>query len=95
MLTQTVEEALNNQIAMEFSSEQVYLSMSAYFERESLPGFAKWMRLQASEEHTHAMKIYDFVSDRDGKVVLQALPQPPVDFASSLEAFEKAYEHEQ
>jgi ferritin len=95
MLSPTMQEALNNQVTMEFASEHVYLSMSAYFERESLPGFANWMRVQGGEEHTHAMKIYDFINDRDGKVVLQALPQPPVDFAEPLEAFEKAYEHEQ
>ena len=95
MLSQTMQDALNNQVAMEFASEHVYLSMAAYFERESLPGFASWMRIQSSEEHTHAMKIYDFINDRDGKVMLQGLPQPPVDFASPQEAFEKAYGHEQ
>jgi ferritin len=95
MLSDTMQEALNNQVTMEFASEHVYLSMSAYFERESLPGFAHWMRLQAGEEHTHAMKLYDFINDRDGKVVLQALPKPPSDFSQPVEAFEKAYEHEQ
>jgi len=95
MLSQSMQDALNNQVAMEFASEQVYLSMSAYFERESLPGFASWMRIQAAEEHVHAMKIYDFINDRDGRVEMQALPQPPVDFGSPLAAFEKAYEHEQ
>jgi ferritin len=90
-----MQDALNNQVAMEFASEYVYLSMSAYFERESLPGFASWMRIQSGEEHVHAMKVYDFINDRDGQVVLQGLPQPPVAFASPQEAFEKAYAHEQ
>lgn len=95
MLSDTMQDALNNQITMEFASEHAYLSLSAYFERESLPGFASWMRVQASEEHTHALKIYDFINDRDGKVALQALPQPTVDFSSALEAFKNALSHEQ
>jgi ferritin len=90
-----MQNALNNQVTMDFASEHAYLSLSAYFERESLPGFASWMPVQAGEEHTHAMKLYDFINDRDGKVSLQALPQPTVDFGSALEGFENALGHEQ
>ena len=95
MLDKTVQEAINNQIGMEFSSEYVYLSMSAHFEHANLPGFARWMRLQSGEEHTHAMRLFDFVNDRGGRVVLQAIAQPPAEFGSPLEVMQKALEHEQ
>jgi ferritin len=95
MLSKTVQDALNNQIAMEFQSSYVYLSMSAYFEHENLPGFARWMRIQSGEEHVHAMKIFDFVNDRAGQVHLQAIPQPPVTFGSPLDTMQVALEHEQ
>ncbi|MCS6844194.1 MAG: ferritin [Caldilineales bacterium] len=95
MLSNTLQQALNDQIRKEFHSSYIYLSMAAYFEAENLPGMAHWMRLQADEEREHAMKIYDFVLDRGGRVTLQAIEAPPTDFASPLAVFETAYAHEQ
>ncbi len=66
MLNPQVQEALNAQVNAELYSWYLYLSMAAYFEAESLPGFAHWMRLQAGEEMTHAMKFYDFIVARNG-----------------------------
>ncbi|MCB0229927.1 MAG: ferritin, partial [Anaerolineae bacterium] len=60
MLTEAVEQALNDQIQKELYSSYIYLSMAAYFEAENLPGAANWMRTQHDEEHGHAMKIFDF-----------------------------------
>ncbi|NJP05202.1 MAG: ferritin [Chloroflexaceae bacterium] len=95
MISQRVHQALNEQIAYEFHASFVYLSMAAYFDTQNLPGFARWMRVQSEEEMKHAMKFFDFILDRNAKVSLQALPQPPVDFASAEEVFQKALEHEQ
>lgn len=95
MLSQAVEQALNDQIQKEFHSAYIYLSMSAYFEAANLLGAAKWMRQQAGEEQDHAMKIFDFVNDRGGKVVLEAIGQPPADFDSPLAVFQAAFAHEQ
>jgi ferritin len=95
MLDATIEAGLNDQIAHELASAYLYLSMAAWFEAANLPGSAKWMRRQAGEEREHAMKIFDFVNDRDGRVRLQALAQPTVEFASPLEVWEKALAHEQ
>jgi ferritin len=52
------------------------------------------MRSQSQEETEHAMKFYDFILDRGGQVVLQAMDQPLVEFGSPLEVFERALEHE-
>ncbi len=95
MLTKSLEEAMNNQIRNELFASNQYLAMSAYFEDLSLPGFAKWMRMQAEEERDHAMKFYDFIHDRNGRARLQAIEQPLVDFTSPAEVFEKALAHEQ
>lgn len=95
MLSNTLLKALNEQIRMEFSSAYLYLSMSAYFERESLPGFAHWMRAQFDEEQAHAMRLYDFVNDRGGRVVLGSISQPPDAFQSPLAVFEDVLKHEQ
>ena len=90
-----VTDAVNEQIRHELESAYIYLSMSAHFEAENLPGFAKWMRLQSQEEMNHALRLFDYLNDRGARVVLQALAQPPESFKSPLSVFEQAYEHEQ
>ena len=94
MLSKALEEAINEQINKELYSAYLYLSMSAYCEAESLPGFAMWMRVQAQEEVEHAMKFFDHVNDRGGRVVLKAIEMPPPVWKSPLEMFEQVLEHE-
>ncbi|CAN5911250.1 ferritin [soil metagenome] len=95
MLGKAVQDAMNEQLNNELFSAYQYLSMAAYCERANLPGFAHWMRSQAREETGHAMKFYDFILDRNGRVVLEAIDGPVVEFESALEVFERALEHEQ
>ncbi len=94
MPSKRMEDALNEQIKHEFASAWAYLAMSAYFDAENLGGFAQWMRQQSREEVMHAMKIVDFLQDREGRVVLQAIGQPQIEFASPLDVFEHALAHE-
>lgn len=95
MLSKPVLTAMNEQITHEMYSAYLYLSMSAYFESENLPGFASWMRKQFHEEQEHAFKFFDYIQDRGGQVSLQAIPQVKVDFKSPEEVFALSYEHEQ
>lgn len=95
MLGKAVQDAMNEQIKNELYSAYQYLSMAAYCESANLPGFAQWMRTQAREETEHAMKFYDFILDRNGRVELRAIEGPVVEFGSPLEVFERALEHEQ
>jgi len=94
LLGKAVEEAMNEQIKNELISAYQYLSMAAYCESENLPGFAQWMRAQSQEETVHAMKFYDFILHRNGRVVLRGIDGPVVEFGSPLEVFEQALEHE-
>ena len=94
MLTPKMEEALNEQIKWEFYSAYLYLSMAAYFEDLGLEGFAHWMKSQTAEEMMHAMKFYKFLNERGGRVRLQEIPQPPVEWESPLAAMEYALNHE-
>ncbi|MBT8764103.1 ferritin [Desulfohalobiaceae bacterium Ax17] len=95
MLSKTMEKALNEQVNAELYSSYLYLSMSAYFQNLNLSGFASWMKAQAQEELFHAMKFYNYVYERGGKVVLQAIAAPPTEWESPLAAFEAALAHEQ
>ena len=95
MLNKKVQDAINTQIKNELYSSYLYLSMAAHYEAANLPGFASWMRVQSQEEVTHAMKFYDYVNDRGGRVTLYAIDQPPSEWKSSLELFQQVLEHEQ
>ncbi len=95
MLSNAVLNLINKQINHELYSAYLYLSMSAYFEGQNLPGFANWMRVQFHEEQEHGLKFYDYVHDQGGKVSLEAIEAPKVDFASPLEVFQLALAHEQ
>jgi ferritin len=55
---------------------------------------AQWMRIQVDEERAHAIKFVDFVNERGGRVMLQKIDQPKVEWANPLEAFKEAYDHE-
>ena len=95
MIHPSVEEAINVQINNEMASCYNYLAMSAYFETTPYSGFARWMRRQSEEEWIHAMKIYDYLNDRDGRIVLQRIPEPPRSYDSALEVFQESLVQEQ
>jgi ferritin len=94
MLNDEMQNALNQQINIEFNSAYSYLSLAAYFEAIHLKGFAHWMRIHYLEERMHANKIFDFIIDRDGRIDLLALAKPRKEWNSPLEAFEWALETE-
>jgi ferritin len=94
MLSDRLQDAINRQINNELFSAHLYLSMSAYFESLDLNGFAHWMKLQFEEETAHALKLFDYVNDRDGRVLLHAIEQPPIEFESPHSVMRSALEHE-
>jgi ferritin len=94
MLPQATNDALNDQLQLEFASAYLYLGMAAHFAAGSLPGFAHWMRLQHDEEQLHALKFFDFITQRGGRVALKPIEAPPAEYGSPLEVFERSLEHE-
>lgn len=95
MLSKKLLAALNDQINAELASAYQYLAMAAHFESANLEGSAAWMRRQSREEVAHAMKIFEFVHDRDARVKLGALAQPKGQFASTLAVWEAALNQEE
>ena len=95
MLTDKMQTALNGQMNAELYSSYLYLSMNAYFKSVNLDGFANWMYYQAQEELEHAMKFYDFINQRGGRVQLAQIEAPPSDWNSPLAVFEDTLAHEQ
>ena len=94
MLSERMVEALNKQVNREIYSAYLYLSMASYSTFRGLKGFANWFMVQYQEEMTHAMRFYDHVNDQGRQVRLMAVAEPPTEFGSPLEMFEKVLEHE-
>jgi len=94
MISEKMQDALNEQINAELYSAYLYLSMDAYFQSTNLIGFANWMRVQVQEEMAHATKMYDYVNERGGRVTLKQIAGPPAQWGSPLEVFEAVYTHE-
>ncbi len=94
MINKTMQDAINDQIHKELYSSYLYLSMAAYFADKNLSGFAHWMRIQEAEEREHAMKLYDFLLERGGKVTLKAIDAPKTEWTSTLEVAEEVAAHE-
>lgn len=95
MINKKIQDAINDQINAELYSSYLYLSMVAYFESINLKGFANWMRVQVQEENAHAMKMYDYLIERGGEVILAAIDAPPTTWKSPVDVFEATYAHEQ
>ncbi len=95
MIGDKMQDAFNSQIQAEFASAYLYLAMAAYCEAKNLPGFAHWLKRQNQEENGHAMKMYEFLLERGGRIKLQVLDAPPADYGSPADIFSKVLTHEQ
>ena len=94
ILSKKLSEAFNAQVNAEMWSSNLYLSMSVYFQKEGLNGFAHWMRKQADEEMEHAHKMIDFAIDRGGNITIGQISVVPTAWGNPLEVFEHVYKHE-
>ena len=95
MLSDKMREALNQQINAELYSAYLYFSMAAYFEAKNLSGCASWMKVQAQEEMTHAVRFYNYVNNAGGQATMLPIEGPPAEWDSPLAVFEAVYAHEQ
>ncbi|MBP7554442.1 MAG: ferritin, partial [Spirochaetes bacterium] len=94
VISSKINDIINEQINKELFSSYLYLSMAAYFESINFEGFAGWMKKQSNEEYSHAMKFFNYIFARGGKVALKAIKEPKTEWKSPLDAFLEAYEHE-
>ena len=94
MISEKLQNAINEQITAEMWSSNLYLSMSFYFACEGFDGFAHWMKKQSEEELDHAYKMIDYSVKRGGQVKLEQINVVPTAFGTPLEVFEHVYQHE-
>lgn len=94
MLSERMQEALNDQMKWEFYSEFLYLAMAGYFNSKSLDGFANWMMVQAEEERSHAIMFFNYIDEAGGRVDVRAFDQMDNEYESVIDVLKKTYEHE-
>ena len=95
MVSEKINEIINEQINKEFYSGYLYLSMSAHLHELGLFGFSKWLKIQAREEVEHGLKIFDHLIDRNSFVTLKQIKTPEFEFQGIISVFNIIYEHEQ
>ena len=95
MINEKMNAALNEQVNAELYSAYLYLSMQAYFQKMNLKGFVNWMNVQVQEEMAHARGLYDYIQERGGEIVLEAIAKPDLKWNSPLQVFEDVLKHEQ
>jgi len=95
MIPKRIEEALNQQIALEGYASYLYLSMASWCDYEGLEGCANFMHRQSQEEREHMLRIFKYMSEVNTHALAPAIPQPPHQFDSIRSIFEQVYAHEQ
>lgn len=95
MLSDNLLKNLNDQVNFEFYSSYTYLAMATYAESVDLSGIANFFRVQAQEELFHAMKLYDYIFQKNGVVELDKIDKPEGKYESIIDVFETGYKHEQ
>lgn len=94
MINERMQNEINEQVNAELWSGYLYLSMSAWFTQNNLPGFANWMYVQYQEEFTHAMKMYRYIHERGGVVTLKPIAAVDTDWKNGVAIFEQTLNHE-
>lgn len=95
MMESKLVNAFNDQINKEFYSAYLYLAMRTYFEEQNLQGFVNWFDVQFQEEHAHGMGMFNYVFERGGNVVLEAIDKPVVEGNTPVQIFEQVLRHEE
>lgn len=94
MITEKLQNAVNDQITAELWSSNLYLQMAFHFEKEGWDGFAHWMHKQSDEERNHAMMLANYLAKRGGEAKVNMIDVVPNGWGSVKEVFANVAEHE-
>ncbi len=94
MLSKTLEQALNDQVAMEASASFVYLAMASWMENEGFEGTSQFLYMQSDEERMHMMKLFHYINEVGGFALSPSVATPDIRFDSYKDVFERVLEQE-
>ncbi len=89
-----IRELLEKQINNELQAFYNYLGVSVYYQSKSLDYFSKLFYEQSLEEHEHAIKIKNYLIDRDQTIELMEIKPAKTNFESLIEPIEFALNSE-
>lgn len=95
MISETIQNALIEQIKREEHSSRLYLAMACWCEDKGYQGAAQFLYTHSDEERMHQLKMIHFLNDRGGSTKLLELDNIEMNFNSLLEMFEEVMAHEQ
>ena len=87
-------DALNHQIAAEFSASHQYAAIAIWYEAQTLPRLARFFYDQAVEERNHAMMMVKYLLDTDSQVRLAAVDAPVMEFDDHVAPIQLALDQE-
>lgn len=90
MISEKLNQAMNEQIGSEFGASMQYLSIAAFFETRHMTLLSKLFFEQAEEENEHAMKFVHYVLEAGGVLRIPQIKAPKPSFESAVEAVEAA-----
>jgi ferritin len=90
----TFPEALNAQIANEFSASMQYVGVAVYYDSETLPRLARFFYRQAAEERSHAMMMAQYLLDVDEEVRIPDIKGQQTRFDDGVSPVRMALEQE-
>lgn len=85
----------SEQVSVELSASQLYLSASVWFRERDMAGMAAWMLDESGEERGHGLAILEFAHKRKFPVRLRALDAPMADWQTPVQVWESILEAEQ
>lgn len=94
MISKNLQNIINDQIAAELWSSNLYLQMAFFLEKEGWSGSAHWMYKQAEEEREHALDMAHYLLQRGGEATVSMIDVVPGGWGSLPEIFEHVYKHE-
>ncbi len=95
MIKDRMQLELNKQLNREHYSAILYLSMASYAEQAGYKGAARWLKVQYHEEQYHAMRFYEYILSRNGRLEFMDIPKPDQTFKSLLDVYQKTLIHEE
>lgn len=95
MLSKNLEDALNQQVAMEASASFIYLAMASWMENEGFEGTARFLYTQSDEERMHMMKLFHYINEVGGYAISPQVQSPDITFDSYKHVFQRVLEQEQ
>lgn len=94
MLSEKIQNALNNQLKIELESSHTYLAMASWAENQGYPGTAEFLYRHSDEERQHMLKLVKYINERGGKATIPGIELPAIDVNGLTDLFRELLNHE-